>query len=91
MAPNDRLNFVADSWALVQAGRAEPPSYLALIEAIGVDDHRAVWDQVISSLNRLNRLALDRAERPALQALCTRKIASAVRPAGLGRQWLRRR
>src|SRR5216683_134403 len=59
MTPGDRLNFVADSWALVQAGRAEPPSYLALIEAIGVHDHRAVWDQVITSLTRLNRLALD--------------------------------
>src|SRR4051812_9256191 len=28
MTPEDRLNFVADSWALVQAGRAEPSSYL---------------------------------------------------------------
>ena len=67
MAPEDRVNFLADSWALVQAGRAAPPSYLALIEAIGVDDHRAVWDQAIGSLTRLDRLALDRPERPALQ------------------------
>jgi aminopeptidase N len=68
MAVEDRLNFIADGWALVQAGRAEPPSYLALIEKIGNDDQRAVWDQVIGSLTRLNRLALDRPERPALQA-----------------------
>jgi aminopeptidase N len=67
MAVEDRLNFIADSWALVQAGRAEPPSYLALIDKIGTDDHRAVWDQVIGSLTRLNRLALDRPERAALQ------------------------
>jgi hypothetical protein len=51
----------------VQAGRAEPPSYLALIDKIGTDDYRAVWDQVIGSLTRLNRLALDRPERAALQ------------------------
>src|SRR5260370_5052842 len=74
MTPSDRLNFVADSWALVQAGRAEPLSYLALIDVIGVDDHRAVWDQVINSLTRLNRLALDRAERPALQGYARTRL-----------------
>jgi aminopeptidase N len=68
MTPEDRLNVLADSWALVQAGRAELSSYLALIEAIGVDDHRAVWDQVIGTLTRLDRLALGHAERAALQA-----------------------
>ena len=74
MTVEDRLNLIADDWALVQAGRAEPSSYLALIEAIGIDDHRAVWDQVISSLTRLNRLALDRPERPALQAYAREKL-----------------
>ena len=68
MTPEDRLNIVADSWALVQAGRAEPPSYLALIEQIRSDDHRAVLDYVIGSLTRLERLARDRSERPALQS-----------------------
>jgi aminopeptidase N len=74
MAPEDRVNFLADSWALVQAGRAAPPSYLALIEAIGVDDHRAVWDQAIGSLTRLDRLALGRVERPALQNFAHAKL-----------------
>ena len=74
MTPEDRLNFVADSWALVQAGRAEPPSYLALIEEIGSDDHRAVWDQVIGTLTRLDRLARDRPERPALQSYARAKL-----------------
>jgi aminopeptidase N len=73
-APEDRLNILADSWALVQTGRAEPSSYLALIESIGVDDHRAVWDQVIASLTRLDRLALDRPERAALQAYARARL-----------------
>jgi aminopeptidase N len=77
MAPEDRVNFLADSWALVQAGRAAPPSYLTLIEAIGVDDHRSVWDQAIGSLTRLNRLALDRPERPALQAYARARLRPA--------------
>jgi aminopeptidase N len=67
MTPEDRLNFVADNWALIQAGRAEPSSYLALIGQIGSDDHRAVWDLVITSMTRLDRLARDRPERPALR------------------------
>ena len=68
MTPEDRVNFLADSWALVQAGRADAPSYLALISKIAPGDQRAVWDQVINVLAHLNRLARDRSERPALQA-----------------------
>jgi aminopeptidase N len=67
LAPEDRVNFLADSWAMVQAGRAEPPSYLALIETLGGDDRRPVWDQVIGTMNALNRLSRGRAERPAIQ------------------------
>jgi len=74
MPVEDRVNFVADSWALVQAGRAEPSSYLALIEAIDPDDRRAVWDQVIGALSSLNRLSRDRPERPALQAYARARL-----------------
>jgi aminopeptidase N len=74
MAPEDRLNFIADSWALLQAGRAGPPSYLELIEQISADDHRAVWDQVIGALTRLDRLARDRPERAALQGYARARL-----------------
>src|SRR5258708_8653130 len=74
MPVEDRVNFVADSWALVQAGRADPASYLALSEILGPDDRRAVWDQVIGALNGLNRLERDRAERPALQAYARARL-----------------
>jgi aminopeptidase N len=74
MTPDDRVNFLADSWALVQAGRAEPPSYLALIEQIGGDGHRTVWDQVIGALTTLDRLARDRAERPALHSYARARL-----------------
>jgi aminopeptidase N len=67
MSAEDRVNFLTDSWAMVAAGRAEPPSYLALVEAVGADDRRPVWDQVITVFTTLNRLARDRAERPAVQ------------------------
>jgi aminopeptidase N len=67
LSPEDRVNFLADAWAMVQAGRAEPPSWLALVETLKPDDRRPVWDQVINTMGTLNRLSRDRAERPALQ------------------------
>ena len=74
MTPADRVNMLADSWALVEAGRAEPASYLELIEEIGNDDARAVWEQVIGALARLEWLARGRPERPAVQAYARAKL-----------------
>jgi aminopeptidase N len=77
MSAEDRVNFLADDWAMIQAGRAEPPSYLALVETVGAGDRRPVWDQIITVFSRLNRLSRDRAERPAVQ----RYIRAKLRPA----------
>jgi aminopeptidase N len=76
MSPADRVNFLADGWAMVQAGRAEPSSYLALVENVGIDDRRPVWDQIITVFSALNHLSRDRPERPALQ----RYIRAKLRP-----------
>src|SRR6266849_1630373 len=54
MAPADRVNLLADGWALVQGDRAEPGTYLALVEELGADDERAVWEQVVRVLTRLD-------------------------------------
>jgi aminopeptidase N len=74
MAPADRVNLLADSWALVEAGRVEPASYLELVEEIGNDGTRAVWEQVIRTLTRLDWLARNRPERPAVQAYARAKL-----------------
>ncbi|MCC8947403.1 M1 family metallopeptidase [Bradyrhizobium sp. Arg62] len=74
MQVTDRLNVVTDSWALVQAGRAEAPSYLALLDALDAGDQRAVWDQVISTFAALNRLSRGRTERPVIQAYARAKL-----------------
>jgi aminopeptidase N len=74
LSPEDRVNFLADAWAMVQAGRAEPPSYLALIETLKPDDSRSVWDQVIATMGTLNRLSRGRAERPALQGYARARL-----------------
>jgi aminopeptidase N len=74
MGPADRVNLLADSWALVEAGRADPQSYLELIEEVGDDDSRAVWEQIIRTFNRLDHLARNRPERPAVQAYARAKL-----------------
>ncbi len=68
LAPEDRVNFLADSWTLMLASRTEASSWLALVEALSPADQRAVWDQVISAFAQLDHLSRDRAERPALEA-----------------------
>ncbi len=74
MAAEDRLNFIADSWAMVQAGRSEPSSYFAMVDQLETSDHRVIWDQVANVLGGLDHLALDRAERPALQRYARAKL-----------------
>jgi aminopeptidase N len=74
MTPEDRVNFLADDWAMVQAGRAEPSSYLALVDALPVGDHRAVWDQVLNVFGALDRLARERPEQPALEAYARARL-----------------
>jgi aminopeptidase N len=68
LSPEDRVNFLADSWTLMLASRTEASSWLALVDALAPGDHRAVWDQVINAFTQLDHLSRDRAERPALEA-----------------------
>jgi aminopeptidase N len=74
MAAADRVNVLADTWALVEAGRAAPAAYLDLLDTIAGDDDRAVWDQAIRSLNRLDHLDRGRPARPALQAYARARL-----------------
>jgi aminopeptidase N len=74
MAPADRVNLLADSWALVEAARAEARSYFELIEQVSRDDVRAVWEQIAGILSRLDRLARGREEQPALRAFARSKL-----------------
>ena len=74
MAPADRLNMLADGWALVEAARASPAGYFELVDEISNDDSRAVWEQVDRIVRRLDRFQRGRAERPAYQAYARAKL-----------------
>ncbi|HKA80957.1 MAG TPA: M1 family metallopeptidase, partial [Xanthobacteraceae bacterium] len=74
MSPADRVNMLTDAWALAEAGRASPASYFDLLDAVGSGDSRVVWEQAISTLRRLDRLALDRPERARFQVYARTKL-----------------
>ena len=56
MAPADRVNLLADAWALTEANRNPPSAYFELADQLAGDDHRSVADQVIRTLTRVYRL-----------------------------------
>src|SRR5262245_5236948 len=68
MAPVDRVNLLADSWALVESYREPPSAYFELADQLAGDDHRTVADQVIRTLTRVDGLQRGRAGRAAFQA-----------------------
>ncbi len=48
MSPADRVNLLADTWALVEAGRLAPPAFFNLVDALDPGDSRVIWDDVIA-------------------------------------------
>jgi len=68
MAPADRVNLLADAWALIEASRNPPSAYFELADQLAGDDHRSVADQVIRTLTRVYRLERGRPGQAAFAA-----------------------
>jgi aminopeptidase N len=64
----DRASLLGDTWALVEAGRTAPAAFFDLVERVIGDDNRAVVDQIIRPLARIDHLQWDRPERATFQA-----------------------
>ena len=54
--PLERLRLLQDAFALMQAGRLDVRRYLALVEGLGKETDRSVWDHVIGALRFLREL-----------------------------------
>jgi aminopeptidase N len=67
----DRLRLLSDTFALSQAGRADVTRYLALVEKLGAETDRTIWDQVAGALRFLRELI----ESPGDQAVFDRYVA----------------
>ena len=70
----DRMSLLDDTWAMVEAARAEPRAYLGAVEEIGPGEERGVYEQMIRTFARLDRLARGRPERPDLQVYVRAKL-----------------
>jgi aminopeptidase N len=74
LAPADRVNLLADTWALVEAGRGAPESYFDLVERLSEEDSRAVWDQITRTFSRIDHLERGRPGRGAFRAYARAKL-----------------
>jgi aminopeptidase N len=74
MTPADQVNLLADSWALVEAARSGATDFFALIDNLSDDTSRAVWDQVIRTLSRIDHIERGRPGRAAFWAYARMKL-----------------
>jgi aminopeptidase N len=74
LGPADRVNLLADTWALVEAGRGAPANYFDLVERLSSEDSRAVWDQIIRTFSRIDHLERGRPGRAAFQTYARARL-----------------
>jgi len=71
-----RLKLLTDAWSLVQAGRLELGSYLALVSRYAAEPRLAVWVALLDQLETLDGLA----ENTPESALVRRYLATLAAP-----------
>ena len=53
LAVEDRISMLDDSWALVQAGRANVPTYLGRAARVGADPNQTEWNGILGALQTM--------------------------------------
>ncbi len=76
MPPANRLVLLADQWALVEAGKAAPASWLDLTKSLSDESEYTAWKQVIASLRRIDEIEQGAPDQPAFR----RYAAALLRP-----------
>lgn len=79
----DRVNLLADTWGMVQAGRADIGRYLDLTASLKDETELVVWQSVIETLRAIDRLFVGHKGRPALRAY----VGDLVRPLQIRLGW----
>jgi aminopeptidase N len=64
----DRVNLLADSWAMVQAGRAAAASYLDFTKQLSIEMDLAVWTSAVGTLREIDDLQRGEPGRDAFRA-----------------------
>ena len=68
LPPADRLNLLADTWAMVAAGRATAANYLDLAASLHNEKTTAIWQEVLGRLGFMDTLERGRPGRAAFRA-----------------------
>ncbi|MGL5002019.1 MAG: M1 family metallopeptidase, partial [Casimicrobium sp.] len=71
----DRLRLASDSWALAEAGLAEPVRTFALFDALAANDAPELWVDAIETYTRLAQLLRTGGAREALDAHARKTLA----------------
>jgi aminopeptidase N len=67
----DRVNLVADAWAMVSSGRSPMISYCELLDELRNDPSANLWRIILDSLTALDRLEQGQPRREAFQSYIT--------------------
>jgi aminopeptidase N len=86
MALADQINLLADTWALVEAGRGGVNNFFELVDSLSEDSSRAVWDQVIRTLSRIDHVERGRPGRAAFWAYARGKLKPVLERVGWDRK-----
>jgi aminopeptidase N len=73
---SDRLRLLSDTFALAQAGRVDATRYLSLVENLGAETDRTIWDQVTGALRFLRELI----DSPGDEAVFDRYVVRLLEP-----------
>jgi puromycin-sensitive aminopeptidase len=98
LRPEERIQLLADEWALVRAGERPVGAFLDLVAGFGAEEDYAVLDELAARLSVVEHRLLGEADRPRFQAflerLLGRQLSAMGWEAGAGEadgQRLRRR
>ena len=72
----EQLNFLGDTWALVNAGRLSTPDYLEIVSALRHSPSKPVWDSILNALATIDIWLWDDPLRDSFQ----RWVITLLRP-----------
>ncbi|MBI4703032.1 MAG: ERAP1-like C-terminal domain-containing protein [Deltaproteobacteria bacterium] len=78
----DKIGFLGNAWALVQAGEMPAPELLAVLALAARERQRQVVEQVILTLRRVEGALVLEESRPAFQSFAGRLLLPAARQLG---------
>lgn len=82
LAPADRVDLLADQWALFVAGRAELASYLDLTSKLATETTLVVWSDVLAKLDAIDALVRQTPEQTTFRRYALQLLRPALARTG---------